>query len=784
MKRLLLVATLFICAATMSAQELYWVIFTDKQHDGFNPYEYFDAKAIARYQQAGADLYDETNYPVNASYVNDVTALATEYVGESRWFNATAVVADGEQIAAIRSLPFVADVQQIHCDADLAEVSEMETPNQKIESNSFIEQVSIMQGQKFYSAGYTGKGVRIAVFDGGFDGVDTHEAFSHLFKNNQIVKTWDFVKKKENVYLGHYHGRMVLSCIAGIQGDTTLLGLAPDAQFLLARTEVKTEIRKEEVWWVQALEWADQNGADIVNSSLGYGDSRYYAKDMDGKTSYVAKGAATAADKGILVCTAMGNEGSKSEWKVLVTPADVDKVLSVGAVTDLNHRAYYSSIGPTADGRLKPNVVAKGYDLVAESSSNYGYNSGTSFATPMVTGFAACVKQMHPDYTAMQLLKEIEKSGNHYPYFDYSYGYGVPQAGYFFGEKSQTESFKLYEDEDYVYLIPTNMNIPEESDNQVYIKIDETGNEEVGPYRPWLESKVYFKIVNNDGSIERYDNQWIGKAEKGFEMAKDELVDGQVVHFWYDDTYKTYEKGKDRLPSLPELSDDTTYSFAGTEEEGPSFWDWDSEESTYNKKPKFYSASLSLRTGFDIASMWSPEKNIHQTDRISRSLFLVWGNNFKLAKVYALGLNLSFGSTWYSVDSSALRTPIEDLAAGYQLKKKNLKVTSFDLELYQRFYLSKSSRNKGIIDMGVYGMWNTGSRLKEKFLNDNTDELSWIDNHYMRNSMNKLAWGVRLRVGWEHFSIYGQYRISRIWKQMDGAPWADMPKIEVGIQLF
>lgn len=151
---------------------------------------------------------------------------------------------------------------------------------------------------------------------------------------------------------------------------------------------------------------------------------------MDGKTSLVAKAASKAASKGILVCTAMGNEGS-NDWRVLVTPADADSVLSVGAVESLERLSYYSSYGPTADGRRKPNVVACGKDLVAERHGNYDYNEGTSFATPLVAGFAACVKQLHPEWSTMQLLQEIEKSGNHYPYYDYAYGYGIPQATYF-----------------------------------------------------------------------------------------------------------------------------------------------------------------------------------------------------------------------------------------------------------------------------------------------------------------------------------------------------------------
>lgn len=498
---------------------------------------------------------------------------------------------------------------------------------------------------------------------------------------------------------------------------------------------------------MQALEWADQNGADIVNSSLGYGDPLYNTKEMNGKISRVAKGAATAADKGILVCTAMGNEGSKKDWKVLVTPADADKVLSVGAVHGLDIIAFYSSYGPTADGRRKPNVVAPGRDLVANGCDGYTYSQGTSFATPMVTGFAACVKQMHPEYTALQLLQEIEKSGNHYPYYDYRFGYGIPQAGYFTGEKAKPESYKLYEDKEYVYLIPN---------------IDSTKS----------ETPVFYKVTNGDDSILKYGNDYIPESSKGFVFDKEDLGKGQTVHFWFENTYKTYTPGKDNFPTPPDTN--ITSNLVD--------YDWDAEDNYYDKKPKVYQAGFSLRTGFTIPAMWSPAGNIHTTDRVSRSLFAVWGNTFKLAKVYALGLNLSFGSTWFAVDSAALPMLIEQTTAGYELRKKNVKVTSFDLEFYQRFYLSRSNTNRGLLDMGIYGMWDTGSRLKGKFLSEGDDAIIMTDQNFMRKNMNKLAWGVRLRIGWEHFSIYGQYRISNLWRKDVFS--TDLPKIEVGVQLF
>ena len=166
------------------------------------------------------------------------------------------------------------------------------------------------------------------------------------------------------------HGTMVLSCIAGIKMGKD--GIGYRSRFLLARTEINTEPAKEEVWWMQAVEWADKNGANVINSSLGYGKSRYYVEDMDGKQSLVSKAANMAAAKGMLVCNAMGNEGSDKAWRTLITPADADSVISVGGLNPAtDKRIYFSSFGPTADGRLKPNVVAFGTADVAKPRGGY-----------------------------------------------------------------------------------------------------------------------------------------------------------------------------------------------------------------------------------------------------------------------------------------------------------------------------------------------------------------------------------------------------------------------------
>lgn len=767
MRRIILSAIMIIAFFSMAqAQNAYWVFFTDKHNTTFDPYSYFDAKAIERYQVNHADMYDITNYPVNQKYEQAVTAATTEFIGESRWLNAVAVMATEEQIALVKELPFVARVQEIASEASTTQ-SPVYTQTNALDPQ--MKQVSLMQGEKFLQKNINGKGVRIAVFDGGFPDVDTHPAFKHLRDNHQIIKTWNFANKKENVYGYNSHGRMVLSCIAGIMNDTTMLGLAPGAEFLLARTEVEAEKKKEEVWWVQALEWADQNGASIVSSSLGYGKELHNLKDMDGKTSIVAKGASTAASKGILVCTAMGNEGDEREWKMLVTPADADGVLSVGAVNALDNRESYSSFGPTADGRRKPNVVACGHDMVAMGKGNYAYSQGTSFATPMVSGFAACVKQMHPEWTAQQLLEEIEKSANHYPYYDYAYGYGVPQAGYFTdGKKESVHAFDLAEDDDYLYIIPVNKK---------------------------NTSKLFYNIQNSDGSLENYDVLFLGlrigdvgetyfidSNKVYFNISKDLLGNGQTVNLWYGNQYAQYVMDKDKISVA-----DSAMALGVPDMQSDFRWIAKPEKDIFNRKPKRYSCNLVLNASFMLPTMWPPQGYNQGKDGVSRSFTFSFVNNWQLARVYGLGFRVGFGSSWYSLhhfNTFDYYWPNYSVLPGYnyaKIKKHNLKTTKFDLELYQRFILANVSMSQLYLETGVFGEWITGARVKTKMVSDNgtgKDVDVHIERRYALNDMHKLDCGVRLRLGFTNIcAIYGQYRITNIMKN-----YPDLPKWEIGLQ--
>lgn len=410
----------------------YYVYFSDKEGVEFHPYQYFDPKAIQRRKKAGISLDQPSDRPVNKHYLKEVAQRVDSVKMVSRWLN-MAVVFSREDISFLEKRSFVKKVHRppvvkSHvCRDGNSLLTGLSRKNQAL----LKLQTRRMEGELFDKNRIDGSGLRIAVFDAGFSDYKQHPAFTHLHENEKIIKTYDFVRDKEDVDRASSHGTMVLSCIAG-KADSIDIGLATGAEFLLARTErVVWEFKSEEENWLAAAEWADRNGADIISSSLGYGYHRYFPGEMDGHTSLVSKAARWAVRKGMLVVNSAGNEGGKN-WRYIITPSDVDSVMAVGGTNpEKDVRISFSSYGPSAQKHLiKPNVCAFG-KVIAAAGSGLTVTIGTSFSAPLVSGFAACAWQSKPELTNMELFGQIQESAHLYPYFDYAHGYGIPQAGYF-----------------------------------------------------------------------------------------------------------------------------------------------------------------------------------------------------------------------------------------------------------------------------------------------------------------------------------------------------------------
>lgn len=748
----------------LKAQSHYWVMLTDKEGSNFDPYSYFDSKAIERYQQTDANLYDISNYPVSDNYVSSIRAIFDDpdnaVFGESRWFNAVAVTANDEQIEAIRRLPFVkatvALCNNMQMAATTAEVN-TSAPAFKEEKPkvTLTPQLVRMGGEAFRAHNIDGSGVRIAVFDAGFPEVNTHNAFKHLRDNHRIIKTWNFPNKKENVYGWNSHGTMTLSCIAGKTG-TEDLGLATGAEFLLARTEVESEPFKEEVWWQMAVEWADKNGAQIISSSLGYGKDRYYTKDMNGQ-SYVAKAANMAARKGILVCNSAGNEGSDNHWLTIITPSDADSVLCVGGIThslsDYDHISF-SSYGPSADGRQKPNVCAFGHAYTAATGGkdDYHYVDGTSFSCPLVAGFAACALQSHPELSAMQLFHEIEKSADLYPYCDYTFGYGVPQADYFVGTKGNVEpSFRFETVDNTLRIVPI---LTTYSPCHIFIK-NSTPEGRIVNYTkldlPYFNNTMYINITcgrtitaNYNGYTESYTLNDTANNDYMFTNLR-----GNIESSDWDQTTSEHFSSE-----LEEDKGDLEY---------------------------YFMLGVPIKT--DASEMdnnlWSPAKRIGIR------------NTYYFSKSYGWGIGVEYGNNRYNFGTGTAND-LETLLSydgivnnANKIMRRYASVNQFTAEIYQRVRLMPAGMmHKGLHwDLGAYiSTANNSYRLRYSNITDPYDDIdiSIKNAHYLRGE--RIIYGLTTRLTYDIIGIYARFNMHRLGKTL-AADEVMLPRLEVGLQM-
>ncbi|NLJ82081.1 MAG: S8 family serine peptidase [Bacteroidales bacterium] len=722
MKKTILLAIIFCTSVLSYSQGVYWVFFTDKAGSQFNPHTYFDSKAIERRLQHGVNLYDSTDFPLNTYYKQKVEILSEEVIGETRWFNAMAVVATSENIQKISQFSFVKEISPIQSQAFLTsnETNHINIDHyldDLVDSNLKVDkQLKRMGGEFFHEANIDGKGIRIAVFDGGFPSVNKHIAFKHLRDNNQIIRTWNFPLKKENVYGWNSHGTMTLSCIAGIAGNTKI-GLATGAEFLLARTEINIEPAKEEVWWMQAMEWADKNGAHIISSSLGYGDARYKVSDMDGKKSLVSKAANMAASKGILVCNSMGNEGTKNTWRTIITPADADSVLAVGGINpkDEKHTSF-SSYGPTADGRIKPNVCAYATDcMVAKSCKgdicyNFTHATGTSFSCPLVAGFAACAWQKHPDYNAMELKKAIERSADLYPYYDYAYGYGVPQAAYFLFPKINVllKTFEIKEEGNYVVIKPFEVNDGD---------------------------RIFYHIQQKDSTLCIYENLYFTKeSENELKIHKSALDENKILRVYFKDYVETYVLETDKK---------ATHNYQ-TSAHVPNFY---TSEYIPRKKNSIYGINAThyvepyVSWGMVFYNGLPSMKQL-----IGRIQNVNVGLRYKgnICKSYSLGFAVEYNNIIFKIPS----TPTMSKA----IKSKS-NFHYMNIELYQRIRILPTEG----LGMGFYvdiGIFNGLDFLHTYTSAYKIDKKLLITEKYAFKDISFSNFGLRLRLGYNLFIIY------------------------------
>lgn len=411
----------------------YWIFFTDKE-GASEPA--LAQQSLERRAKLGIPT-DEKDRPVSPPYLETLSTLGIPCRNASRWLNGASAWLTPEQVSAVLSLPFVRGVKPIPQVQVMYDETEW-AADKNYDPGYTRSQVSMLGLDHLHSAGYYGRGVIISVMDNGFRNCEDNPFLSHLFAENRILATKDFVDGDNYPYDGGSHGAYVLSILAGFKyGEFE--GSAPGATYILCRTENDAgEKHQEEDNWVAAMEFADSIGADIFSTSLGYlngmqdtivlgGDTivDYSYSHLDGNTAIITVAADIAASRGILVVNAAGNNGVGK----MNAPADGDSVLATGAVDSSRVCAGFSSQGPTYDDRLKPDVTAMGRGTVFVNTEYIvSAGNGTSFSCPMTSGLAACLLQTTPTSGGMKLFDAIVRSGDRYDNPDTLYGHGIPDG--------------------------------------------------------------------------------------------------------------------------------------------------------------------------------------------------------------------------------------------------------------------------------------------------------------------------------------------------------------------
>jgi len=416
-----------------SSTNKYWVYLTDKGDlSVYTPQDLLSQKALDRRAKHGI-LLTENDYPVTPAYQQGLTQAGATVLQSSKWFNAVSVRMDEATASAVAALPYVKEVASIRVyRRDMAPV---QTYKAGYNTGVTETQLDMLELDDLHQNGYNGTGVTIALMDNGFQAINENPYLNHLFTDNRIQATWDFVNNHEDVYDQGWHGAAVLSIIAGWQEEVVdsfnYYGSAHGATFILCHTENDaSETTQEEDNWVAAMEFADSAGADIFSTSLGYSDmddpnTSWGYSDMDGNTTIITRGADIAASKGIIVVNSAGNSGQNK----ITAPADGDSVIAVGAVNAERIIAGFSSRGPSFDGRVKPDVCAMGVqDAYVTTGGELSRGNGTSFSCPMMSGFIACILQVKPETQNMELYDALIRGSHQYDNPDDEYGYGIPTA--------------------------------------------------------------------------------------------------------------------------------------------------------------------------------------------------------------------------------------------------------------------------------------------------------------------------------------------------------------------
>jgi subtilisin family serine protease len=440
--------------ATDNITYMFRIMLTDKGSSACTtarPQEFLSQPSIDRRTRQGIAV-DETDLPIDTAYIRRIEALGTEIVAQSKWLQTITVrTTDSLLIDGLLALPFTDTLYLVYRKI-LPQPAEKAAPDglltvqpDPLHTGAYgaaFDQIAIHNGHLLHEKGFRGAGMTIAVIDGGFRNADTIDALDR----NKIVEAKDFSYLRSNPYRTSVaHGTQVLSCMLADK-QNVYTGTAPDAHYRLFSSEVADgEFPVEEDCWIAAIEYADSIGVDISTTSLGYNlfdlpEMNHAPERLDGQSALISRAARMAAEKGILVLHAAGNEGEKP-WQTITFPSDADKTLTVGAIRTDSSLSPFTPKGPTADGRTKPDLVAIGTaTAIIGGDGTVLHGNGTSYATPIMAGLTACLWQAFPALTNLEIIDLLRRLSHRFNDPDAYYGYGIPDVFKAFEETTAQSS--------------------------------------------------------------------------------------------------------------------------------------------------------------------------------------------------------------------------------------------------------------------------------------------------------------------------------------------------------
>lgn len=553
MKQSGIIAALILLVHFANAQNNQYIIkLKDKTGTPYsisNPQQFLSPRAIERRLKQNIPIV-ENDLPVNPAYLDSIRNSGNVVIKNvSKWMNQVLIeTTDAAAISKINGFPFVVSskLSKRIARPDVVLRKKWKNDFKKIDKSYHLKgitdynygyaegQIKIHKGDFLHKKGFSGKGMLIAVIDDGFYHYQTLPAFDSLRADGRILDMYDFVDNKVDMNNEDAHGMYCLSLIASnVPGQ--MVGTAPHASFLMYRSEnVHSESLSEEQNWIAAAERSDSAGADVITTSLGYYEFdnpvfNHTYEDMDGKTTLIAQGANVAASKGMILMVAAGNEGDNA-WHYIITPGDAINVLTVGAVDVSGSPGYFTSFGPSADGRIKPDVASVGVAAVVQSAGgSFATGNGTSFATPNLAGLVACLWQAFPEFSSVEIMDVIKKNSSQYTSPDDRVGYGIPDF-----EKAYDALQKLRVERNAAALL---------ADKKILIYPNPASDLVRILYRPQTTGNAEFRLFDMSGKLCHTQTVSFTAGQISFiQMERGALPIGAYILFFADGRNKVSEK--------------------------------------------------------------------------------------------------------------------------------------------------------------------------------------------------------------------------------------------------